>query len=47
VEYQQTSSAFGLIVSIPKTKHMMTGRLAEESDSELIELEGYMDSDGR
>ena len=40
VEYQQTSSYFGLTVSIPKTKHMVTGRLVEESDCEPIALEG-------
>ena len=39
-EYQRTSSDFGLTVSIPKTKAMVTGRLVEESDSEPIELEG-------
>lgn len=32
LEYQKTSSDFGLTVSIPKTKHMVTGRLVEESD---------------
>ena len=38
--YQQTSGDFGLTVSIPKTKHMVTGRLVEESDREPIALEG-------
>ena len=40
VKYERTSSDFGLTVSIPKTKHMVTGRLVEESDSEPIALEG-------
>ena len=40
VEYQQASNDFGLTVSIPKTKHMVTGRLVEESDCEPITLEG-------
>ena len=40
VEYQRTSSDFGLTVGIPKTNAMVTGRLVEESDSEPIELEG-------
>ena len=39
-QYQETSNDFGLIVSIPKTKHMMTRRLVEESDKEPIVLEG-------
>lgn len=39
VEYQQTCSAFGLTDSIPKTKHMVRGRLSEESDCEPVELE--------
>ena len=30
--YQQTTRDFGLTVSIPKTKHMVTGRLVEEED---------------
>ncbi len=40
LEYQQTSGDFGLTVSIPKTKHMETGRLVEESDQEPIALVG-------
>ena len=40
VEYQRTGSDFGLTVSIPKTKAMVTGRLVEESDREPIVLEG-------
>ena len=39
MEYQQASNDFGLTVSIPKTKHMVTGRLVE-SDCEPITLEG-------
>ena len=31
---------FGLTVSIPKTKHMVTGRLVEEEDLAPIALEG-------
>jgi len=38
--YQQTYADFGLMVSIPKSKHMVTGRLIEEDDQELIGLEG-------
>ena len=38
--YQQVSQNFGLIVSLPKTKHMVTGRAVEESDQEPISLEG-------
>lgn len=38
--YQQTSSDFGLTVSIPKTKHMVTGRLVEESDKLPIAISG-------
>ena len=40
--YQQTSSDFGLTVSIPKTKHMVSGRSVEESDREPIAIEGEM-----
>ena len=40
--YQQTSSDFGLTVSIPKTKHMVSGRSVEESDREPIAIEGGM-----
>ena len=40
MEFQRGSSNFGLTVSIPKTKSMVTGRLVEESDCEPIELEG-------
>ena len=33
MEYQQTKNKhFGLTVSIPRTKHMITGRLVEEND---------------
>ncbi len=38
--YQQTIRDFGLTVSIPKTKHMVTGRLVEEEDLAPIVLEG-------
>ena len=38
--YQQTSSDFSLTVSIPKTNHMVTRRLVEESDQEVISIEG-------
>ena len=31
---------FGLTVSLPKIKHMVTGRLVEECDQEPISLEG-------
>jgi len=31
---------FGLTASIPKTKHMVTGRLTEDSDRDSIALEG-------
>ena len=40
VSYQQVSKDFGLTVSIPKTKHMVTGRLLEPSDIEPIVLDG-------
>ena len=38
--YQQASKNFGLTVSISKTKHMVTGRLTENSDRDPIVLEG-------
>ena len=34
------SKDFGLTVSIPKTKHMVMGRLVDESDKEPIILVG-------
>lgn len=40
LEYQQNSKSFGLKVSIPKTKNMVTGRLVEERDLDPINLEG-------
>ena len=40
LEYQQASRDFGLTVSIPKTKHMVTGRLVEGEDLASIALEG-------
>jgi len=38
--YQQVSKNFGLTVSIPKTKHMTTGRLTDDSERDPIALEG-------
>ena len=38
--YQQTTRNFGLTVSIPKTKHTVTGRLVEKEDLAPIVLEG-------
>ena len=38
--YQQTSRNFGLTVSLPKTKHMVTGRMVEEEDLASIVLDG-------
>jgi len=38
--YQQVSKNFGLTVSLPKMKHMVTGRAVEEGDQEPISLEG-------
>jgi len=38
--YQQVSRNFGLTISIPKIKHMVTGRLTEDSDRDPIALEG-------
>ena len=42
LEYQPTSTCrkFGWVVSIPKTKYMVTGRLVEESDRGPLALEG-------
>ena len=37
-EYQGTSSDFGLTVSNPKTRHMMTGKQVVDSDREPILL---------
>ena len=39
-EYQNTCSKFGLTVSLPKTKHMVSGRQVVEEDRELIEVAG-------
>ena len=39
-EYQNTCSKFGLIISLPKTKHMVSGRQVVEEDRELIEVAG-------
>ncbi len=39
-EYQATCSGFGLTVSNPKTKHMVIGRLVQESDQEPTSVEG-------
>ena len=38
--YQQTSRNFGLTVSLPKTKHMVTGIMVEEEDLAPIVLDG-------
>ena len=38
--YQQVSKKFGLAVSIPKTKYIVTGRCVQEGDQEPINLEG-------
>ena len=40
LKYQQISSAFGLTVSIPKTKEIVTRRMVEEEDQEYIALDG-------
>ena len=40
IEYQQTGRDFGLTVSIPKTKQMVTGRLVEEADHTSVPLAG-------
>ena len=39
-EYQSTCSSFGLTVSAPKTKHMVSGRMTVESDRESISVDG-------
>ena len=39
-DYQSTCSSFGLTVSAPKTKHMVSGRMNVESDRESISVEG-------
>ena len=38
--YQRTSRNFGPTVSLPKTKHMVTGRMVEEEDLAPIVLDG-------
>ena len=38
--YQEVGSSFGLTVSSSKTKHMVMGRLAEDSDREPIYVDG-------
>ena len=38
--YQQTSRNFGLTISRPKTKHMVTDRMVEEEDLAPIVLDG-------
>ena len=38
--YQRACSNFGLTVSNSKTKHMVTGRLAEDCDRDSIETDG-------
>ena len=40
MKYQLTNRDFGLTVSIPKTKHIVTGRLVEENDRTSVALEG-------
>ena len=40
IEYQRTGRDFGLTVSIPKTKQMVTGRLVEEGDHTSVPLDG-------
>ena len=40
VKYQTTSDKFGLRVSIPKTKHLVAGREAEDGDKTPIAVEG-------
>ena len=40
IGYQQTSSEYGLKVSLPKTKQMVTGRMVEEGDQECVALDG-------
>ena len=39
-EYQSTCSSFGLTVSAPKTKYIVSGRMTVESDRESISVEG-------
>ena len=39
-EYQTTCISFGLTVSAPKTKHMVSGRMTIESNRESISVEG-------
>ena len=39
-EYQRTCSNFGLTVSNPKTKHMVTGRQVVDGDREPIAVAG-------
>ncbi len=38
--YESVNSRFGLTVNSSKTKHMVTGRLAEERDRDVIQVEG-------
>ena len=40
IEHQRTGRDFGLTVSIPKTKQMVTGRLVEEGDHTSMPLAG-------
>ena len=40
MEYQSTSTDFGLTVSIPKTKHLVVGRQACDADREPIQING-------
>ena len=43
--YQQTNSDFGLTISIPKTKHMVTGRLVTGEDLKPIKLGNWRNRD--
>ncbi len=38
--YESVSSSFGLTVNSSKTKHMVTGRLVEERDRDVIQVDG-------
>ena len=40
IGYQWTSSQFGLKVSLPKIKQMVTGRMVEEGNQECVALDG-------
>ena len=40
IDCQQTSTEFGLIVSLPKTKQMVMDMMVEEGDQECVALDG-------